>query len=1622
MATKCTPKDTKALYCVYAYAQNVTRQANPNAKKRNKWENVENCIGYNSKTVATSTFTRKKVVTKYKEVTVKDKYGRDVTKKVADKYGEYYNHPYPLASSDFHMEIPSEAYIHEIKFEVRMRKTGTATIKAPVGDFRVDTPRYTEKYSSTDGTKTGWYNGCYLYVPSENLTNAFSTHTYIMDRTAIEKGEITPTRVNRNIMGIDLMFSDAKFKGTGDASSEIQVEWIRCTIEYDLPNYKIKITNPVETAIAVNTSPVKSDGTEANPYHTNDDFQVTVTVKNKSKSKGSNRTVDITLPWGTELLDYNAVNGTFNRDTLKWTLTAKADATYQLDLFLSPQKYGISHIDATIVQDERSASYYYFKNEGMEDGYDAITITANGKLRKYTKSCVSIDVRGVSYDDTLTLNIGTDKAIQDGVFSLSSESDTGITLDSQTSTSATLTVPDHQDFHAVLNYCFYPKTTGKLNMTVTASDGGSGSNIFDVLASLTYVISNTPSNDDTIQDIILNPVSNEDGQSARCVIVNHRVVSELDSNNIKIPFVVDDGDSTMIMSDCSLGMSLFEELDYIGCVPLEHLHFDPKSTFKDTLLNSTYKNKRYMGKKLATDEDITLNVRLHPQQVTTIQGLIKMDKPIPINANHRCFEGDALNHRGWAEIYGIKTEETNPHWYKCDIDVKYLTHNLNTRFKIRKGASVNDYTIPSLMTETFSSGDSLSDDNLDEEIGESYFISETDGTYYYAEDYLDEDDEIISIDDSKRNNFNIDNGQYIRVKSRNPLTSKSSVAFNWSSTLLEEYRENNISRIVRLVNKTGNPIFEYEYDDITIVEDDEVYANVIYRVLEKDTVQDYNISKPITFRYSSSDVTYDNDEDLEDVIETGEPHYGSTLRLTVENNILRFVDEGFNGREISMNNIELVEDEYYYEVEWINKNDDAETSSVDCVFDFEVQDTVLTTTYSDKFGNLVVSPFPVTDKKILFTREAEEGTIYYYNDDGEEFSYLIDPYYQYMNGTDLVTSDGVSIFDLNYGYEVVYIQNGLVRLGFNRLTGYMFLGKYDPNSEQYITTHRFHLDKFDDVNLNMINDDKIEVQASDSTFTIYRGHPYIKIKHELEDIFIDTTFSRIWAEKVGLDAQDIPVYYDLMNTSNLLPECVSGGKEVKSSCIDVSEIDSSSKNPTELSWVDFPQNIILDNEANVQTGEISANAVTFTLDSTTLGEYTEVISLDDTSCSFGEYSVEIVSDKVPVRFDFVTGEPIISKSDVNTIGARIVDYLDYGVSGQTVNFYEYYDASRIDVGSDNSPITVGDSTNIVARVHDSDGSLIEGEYVVLSYEDKVDTSDWNISVSPSTLITQSGESMSFDVSVTDANNNPVENVLCEIIGRTGDDVIPDVPKTVGSVSLTGNNSVLSAYDEDTVTLTATVKDTDNEVIGGKSVTFKANGTIISSKTTNNQGVATYTYTATGDGDINFVASADNVSSATYNVEDCLLYDPVGFSKTTTSSTDTSYKSGYGFSLPSTENFEMEFDYNNRAGFRLYFASTNINDGETFYYGIGFTRDASGKLTFTERTTSTNNTTCQSISSGTNHYKVVFNGNVVNVWVNDVQQVSNKTLSWWSSHFPYYFNWAIWATGTGTVTNIKFKPL
>lgn len=1349
---KCSDQKTKANNCVVQYTQNVTGQPNINksyAKYREKWDHNENAVGSNKKTYATSKFTKKEVVTKWKKVTTDDKgnplldkYGKKTVKKVAEKTRTDYTFPWTLASADFRLDLPDEAYIRRIAFYVDMRVTDKkAKVTMPIGNFRLLKGGFNNKPvidEETKGKKTGWHNGSYWVVPKETLSTTFKKYVYSIEEEDIQLAKINASTLNNPINGIDLMFDKAEWDSK-DGSCEIQVRYIYIKVEYDLPNYTLTIYNP------------KYNSHES-PKNYAEIFTVDETVKfkirayNNTKAKGlGNRRMIIHLPWECELVSVTKNHGSYgtNDGEIKrvvWTIPPFDSSAGEKHMWitLKPKMLGLDRIYAQYFDDEHpqgwdadgnilSGAEYWMNVQGfdihnsqtIDDGKNIVTISSDGEFCKGTVCCLNIVIRGWSADTSLTVNLsnpsdfgeGNDKTVMtdlfdnlygenitysddlriNGVWTFieeNSSADWRLTAQSQTHAVMTYTgtpsvlvsVPEYQ---INLQYCFIPWISGDVN----------------------FCISNSDEEQPTCATIPIKDIHYEvdTGAGDSRKLVTHRMASEVNIDEAIFVCMSDEIDRNMIMSECRLNASTWEDLDYIGCVPLEHLHFNPKSTYKDTLLNQTYKNKKYMGKKLAPDEDITLNVRLHPQQVTTIQGLIDMDKPIPINANHRCFESDALNHRGWAEIYSIKAEETNPHWYKCDIDVKYLTHNLNTRFKIDKSAKVSDYdsSIPTIMQESWANGTNLSQNQSN-----SYFITDTDGTFYYLEDYVDTtitDNPVTHhFNNNVRNNFNIDNGQHIRVKTRQALTNISNVEFTWSSVKIAEDRENKVSRIVRLMDKSNKVLFEYQYDEIQFTEN-EATADIIYRVRQKnDSFIDYNEPSRIQFRYNPNDsVTEDDDVDgLDDDInanESGEAHFGSTVEFNLKNNTLQVVDRGFNGREIVINDIKLVKSQYYLEVEWVNNNDDAETSSIDCTFDFGVQDTIFTSTYADKFSKLVVSPYPIPNKKVVFTREAEEGTIYYYEDDEDEFSFLIEPYYIYHNGCDLVTSDGVSIFNLNYGYKIVYMQNGLVRLGFNRLNGELYLGKYDPQSHDYVTVANMKLEKFDDINLNTISDDKIEVQSSDSVFTIYRGHPYIKIKHELEDIPITSVATHVWAESVGNESTtNLPLYWNLCNNSNLLPSCLAD--KLDSDCVETESVTHNNRQSTRLDWHDFPS-------------EIPLGTTQYQLECDTLQEYVDEIDLKENTCSFGTYTVEYVSDGTIDRFGELTAsKPIIEPTWTTKLMARLLDSAGNGVPNKTVSFYEVF-TPFLTLMSNKAIMQSGETAQLSAKLKDIDGSVVQGQTV-----------------------------------------------------------------------------------------------------------------------------------------------------------------------------------------------------------------------------------------------------------------------------------------------------------------------
>ena len=92
-----------------------------------------------------------------------------------------------------------------------------------------------------------------------------------------------------------------------------------------------------------------------------------------------------------------------------------------------------------------------------------------------------------------------------------------------------------------------------------------------------------------------------------------------------------------------------------------------------------------------------------------------------------------------------------------------------------------------------------------------------------------------------------------------------------------------------------------------------------------------------------------------------------------------------------------------------------------------------------------------------------------------------------------------------------------------------------------------------------------------------------------------------------------------------------------------------------------------------------------------------------------------------------------------------------------------------------------------------------------------------------------------------------------------------------TLTLTSNKDILSYYDSDSATLTATLLE-GGSGCDGETVTFKADGVSIGSATTDSDGVATLSYASQGVGDISLTASVGSLSSETYSIEDVPYYD------------------------------------------------------------------------------------------------------------------------------------------------------
>lgn len=1277
----------------YKYSQSVYPQINPNMTyKQNEWKDMANAVG-NSSVCAKSKYTRAK-----------------------NKNGVYeYTEPLLLTAHDFRLEVPTNAYVKNVTIEVRMKvDSSKISVNAPSAWFMVYNGTGKVTQQKTKG-KTGWYNDNYRVYKSSKLSTSYQIFSYTLPGTEWNKKKFDTAQLNKTVMGIDIHFEDPE-KMSANAVG-VSLAWVRIKVDYDMPKYYLTYT---------------PNGTEVNPVEIDlgQKYNLKAEFGNRTKANGGTQTVDIELPFGTSLISYTASNNSslIVEDEIEgkyqWVCSGKGLAKNTLDLQLRSNLGGLQAINSTFNNNTNVKEYIHSE---LADGDYVNCRVTSGEVQQLKPTCFDITAKVHSTDGQVIFTAQAEfenppdhSKISEEFKNqyphgnngnylvewslLQSSSAEGVSIDYSTSDLICFNVPVNETVEIKFRGCFIPINSGQNTFyLVNTSDG----------SSYGYTYQAKPFS------LTLNLKPEE------FTVYDHRMLVNVDTDYYSIPFSAKNTDRIMVESECGFRMHIQKLIPYIGCVPLEHSHYDPKATFANDGVKDTYKNMTYSGKKGIYEEEKDLNVKVRPGQATTLEGLTKLDKPVPINTVPTAFEGDILNHRGWVELTKISVEQTNPLWYEVKAEVDYLTHNINTRFEIKRGVKVVDATVDSLLATVIESGDEFANTTYINTDGETvsnstgYFTVDTDGSYIY-------DDEAV---ENQRTLIGLDNSQFVNIKSIEELPEHFEIACEWSSTRISEDKENNIERIITLLDGNNKPILEYQYYDLEFTDENFYKCTVTCRVMTYsgwNTIftDDINLAvdlealslhrDAITGELVSDDEPY-ADELIDDETDTtaeaelytySDYMYGSTIRFKVNMNELTIIDEGYGGREL-IRTVYLDDAPRFYQLEFKNKNSDGDTNDVYTFFDFEVLESVLISDFENQYANLLVSSFPVTDKLLLFTRESEEGTLYFYEDDGTLFTYIQEPFYMYFCGVDLKANNDISLFDLNNSYTIVYLQNGLVRMGFNRLTGDMYLAKYDKSSGQYITVANFGMSNYIDFSVGAFSDDKIEIIAGTTVFTMYRGHPYVVINHEGEDIQFYDIWNQVYAEKVNGQSLDLPALWDLYNQNNMLPVEIGG-----------SDIDSvgwimDSDDENEDADI-FPSlNLGLASNGTIYTNEDVIFNVSGSVTSDSSTTIDEIIPLEVESYNgvIGDYTMEISVDKTAPYFIGLRGKPIIQNGEDALLKGIVEDYEGNGISGQTVYFYEVY-SPDIKFSSDKNIIQTGERANIKATVKDSsDGSLVSGETV-----------------------------------------------------------------------------------------------------------------------------------------------------------------------------------------------------------------------------------------------------------------------------------------------------------------------
>lgn len=206
--------------------------------------------------------------------------------------------------------------------------------------------------------------------------------------------------------------------------------------------------------------------------------------------------------------------------------------------------------------------------------------------------------------------------------------------------------------------------------------------------------------------------------------------------------------------------------------------------------------------------------------------------------------------------------------------------------------------------------------------------------------------------------------------------------------------------------------------------------------------------------------------------------------------------------------------------------------------------------------------------------------------------------------------------------------------------------------------------------------------------------------------------------------------------------------------------------------------------------------------------------------------------------------------------------------------------------------------------------------------------------------------------------------------------------------------------------------------------------LIGTATTDANGVATITYTATGAGDVTIQAESGNLSSETHKVQDIYFYRGQEYSLTKSSGSVLNQAFDPNIALTLPFNCEISFEIYSTGGVSnkehrlfiqpnsLYVVGTQPSKG----LWVQHQRYNVGGFGYRDSTTGVIDSGFSGFSTNEYHtVKFVRNGTSVTCYFDDAQKGS-KTINFLDDYTDWNFYFHLWNNGTMKIKNIQIKEL